>query len=465
MLRARYIVWKRHHVLTMLIGVAQQEQEKSIEHTSFLQLSRQVKTNDVIEDSFTEICQAIMNQKVEVEQVDEAVSLLPLQQQETRADQDVSSDDLVADMELTLSHMLNGPWIGLNTDFAVIPQLHPIAQAACRCTPVSKMATNVFHIFTDGSCKNGDAAWSFIVLCECNVGSQRHFVRIGYAAGRVDSEIGPTEQTAQDAEATALIAAANFLLTKRDLPHLAIHFHFDATAVGKGSCGTHRVIQQSPEVSKRQMDARVMVSLLQRKASKVQGLHVHAHEGQPWNEFADSVAGLVRRGWSPPIEAVLTCGPLLRHSLAHWAWLSIAPDEELPSLRVILQNESPDAFQGTIDRTLDQKAASQSAQEQRNVLRVATVNVGTLEQSQILPGTSVSHKTHEIIQQFLQEDIHVVAVQEGRARGSRTVHHGPFTCFIGAASAGVGGVELWINGEEISRIFDVPFDPQQDACV
>ncbi|CAL1161389.1 unnamed protein product [Cladocopium goreaui] len=464
-LRARYIVWKRHHVLTMLIGVAQQEQEASIEHTSFLQLSRQVKTNDVIEDSFTEICQAIMNQKVEVEQVDEAVSLLPMQQQETREERDVSSDDVVADMELTLSHMLNGPWIGLNTDFAVIPQLHPIAQAACRCTPVSKVATNVFHIFTDGSCKNGDAAWSFIVLCECNVESQRHFVRIGYAAGRVDSEIGPTEQTAQDAEATALIAAANFMLTKRDLPHLAIHFHFDATAVGKGSCGTHRVIQQSPEVSKRQMDARVMVSLLQRKASKVQGLHVHAHEGQPWNEFADSVAGLVRRGWSPPIEAVLTCGPLLRHSLAHWAWLSIAPDEELPSLRVILQNESPDAFQGTIDRTLDEKTAHQSVQEHRNVLRVATVNVGTLEQSQILPGTSVSHKTHEIIQQFLQEDIHVVAVQEGRARCSRTVHHGPFTCFIGAASAGVGGVELWINGEEISRIFDVPFDPQQDACV
>ena len=464
-LRARYIVWKRHHVLTMLLGAAQQEQEVPLEHTSFLQLPRQAQQGDVIEDSFTEVCHAIMTQHVDAVQVDDSVPQSPKQQFEGETERAVHLNKDLKDIEATLSHMMNEPWIGLNTDFLVIPQLHPIAQAACECTEVSRDTTNVFHIFTDGSCKNGDAAWSFVVLCECNSGSQRRFVRIGYAAGKVDCGIGQTENTAQDAEATALIAAANFLLTKRDIDHLVVHFHFDATAVGKGSFGLTRVIQQVPEVSERQMDARVMISLLQRKASKVQGLHVHAHEGQPWNEFADSVAGLVRRGWSPPIAAVLTCGPLLRHSLAHWAWLFIAPDEELPRLDVILENDSPDAFQGNIDSTLEEKFPHDPGQEHRNVLRIATVNVGTLEQSQVVPGTSVSHKTHEILQQILQEQIHVVAVQEGRARHSRTVHHGPFTCFVGAAQTGVGGVELWINGEEISRVFEVPFDPQQDACV
>ena len=82
-----------------------------------------------------------------------------------------------------------------------------------------------------------------------------------------------------------------------------------------------------------------------------------------------------------------------------------------------------------------------------------------------MPGTGVSHKTHEILQQFLEADIPVIGVEEGRARQSKTVQHGDFTCFVGATTAGVGGAELWINGEAARKLFKVHFDPLQDACV
>ena len=105
------------------------------------------------------------------------------------------------------------------------------------------------------------------------------------------------------------------------------------------------------------MDARVLVPLLQRKARTFRGLHVHAHDGHPWNEFVDSIAGPRRKGWCPPIETSFRSGPLLRHRLG-----------------VILRNDVPNPDVGHVESILKSQQDAKPLQPIRNKFQVATIN-------------------------------------------------------------------------------------------
>lgn len=143
----------------------------------------------------------------------------------------------------------------------------------------------------------------------------------------------------------------------------------------------------------------------------------------------------------------------------------IEPSLELPDLEIILQNGKPSSGQGTIDATLAGNGKGRDASVRSGTLKFATINVGTLDQDHALPGHEVTYKTHELLHQFLEGDYHIIAVQESRARVSRMVQHGPFTCLVSAAARGVGGVELWINGAALDDLTGGRFEPSQDACV
>ena len=67
-------------------------------------------------------------------------------------------------------------------------------------------------MFTDGSCKNGRATWAISVVQQYSSHGQYKYRRVGFAAGNVDDSIGVCEQTAMDAEATAIIAMGEFAL-------------------------------------------------------------------------------------------------------------------------------------------------------------------------------------------------------------------------------------------------------------
>ena len=86
----------------------------------------------------------------------------------------------------------------------------------------------------------------------------------------------------------------------------------------------------------------------------------------------------------------------------------------------------------------------------------ASANVGTLEQHMQLPGASVTYKAAELMQQFLNEGVAVIGVQETRARTSGQHSHGPFTCMVSAGN-GKAGVELWINGGALSKDLGIDF--------
>ena len=135
-----------------------------------------------------------------------------------------------------------------------------------------------------------------------------------------------------------------------------IQCHFDALAVGFGAMGISNIPVQKDGTSHRQAHARIMMTILEQRTQRFggsfQGIHVRAHQGQPWNEMSDSIAKAVWRGWKPPVAFEFRSRDLLQHELAAWAWLEISPSEELPDLRTMLQNSKPDADQGCVDSTL-----------------------------------------------------------------------------------------------------------------
>ena len=172
-LRARFLVWQRHHILQILIGTAQEESDNTVEHTSFLQIgsmlkSRNSHTNDFVQDSFTEIC-AHLQWEGEKSCEQESTEV-----EETYCDQgeddslmhggggnvdptwcsglDASSEDMIATLNAAIATVCLPGWKGINTDATLVPHMHPHAALAALLTVQDVDAHGAYHIYTDGSC-------------------------------------------------------------------------------------------------------------------------------------------------------------------------------------------------------------------------------------------------------------------------------------------------------------------------
>eukprot|EP00435_Cladocopium_sp_Y103_P017780 s237_g4.t1 len=246
---------------------------------------------------------------------------------------------------------------------------------------------------------------------------------------------------------------------------MQIQFHYDAIAAGHGAIGLQNIPQNEGQVSKRQQAARILLAMLQACVVDCAGFHVKAHHGQPWNEMADSVAYAIRKGWQPPIPAKLRSGTLLNHPLACFAWIEAANNAEIPSLQVLLANQVPNLDRNSegIDSTLQSVDQHIRAKPRVSALRMATANVRTMDYQG--DEFAATNKVDAIMQQMLDKDYVIVAVQESRAKHTRTAMIGPYTRLIAAGEGGQAGVELWLNGERISQLIGLPFTPLKDACV
>eukprot|EP00438_Fugacium_kawagutii_P006271 Skav222658 [mRNA] locus=scaffold997:252657:260438:+ [translate_table: standard] len=249
-------------------------------------------------------------------------------------------DSGLLSLDQAISDLCSSPWPGLNCDFTQLPPLHPAAMYAVSVTPSACHLFQEYHCYTDGSAGDGCASWAFVLLGVSGAGADRQFYKIGFAGGLLTHDLLPFSPTSLDAEATAIIALAEFLLACQWPAATKIVCHFDASAVGFGSFGHQRVVQKHGAFAPRQHAARVLIAMAQRRFA-LEPRHVHAHDYCPWNEFVDSVAGHVRLGWQPVLPGVLRSQALLAHPLRDWAWLQIAPDAALPSLDVLLRNAPP----------------------------------------------------------------------------------------------------------------------------
>ena len=374
---------------------------------------------------------------------------------------------VVQDLQRILRNLTNHDWIGLNLDFACIPQMHPAAEWARHAVPQSDKISTRFHVYTDGSSKSGISAWSFIVLCEWDDAGETRYTRVGYSGSQLHHDIGPHCATPADAEATAIIAAAEFLLSRKDKQHLCVHLHFDAKAVGFSAVGLQNLPKKRDETNFRQFGARILLSLLQRSCNSFAGMHVHAHEGQPMNEFVDTVANLCRKGWTCPVVPQLRSRELLCHEYREWAWIEMCPDSHMPGLYEILANAAPDPYKGQGDslfKNLENKDRQTEDSEYTSV-KFATANVGTMNYNETNHEVNASAKANELMQQFHDAGYIIVAIQESRARHTQVLEFGPFIRLISAAKAGLGGVEVWIHKQRIEEAFKCDLVAHKDITV
>eukprot|EP00438_Fugacium_kawagutii_P035625 Skav226839 [mRNA] locus=scaffold1741:218094:224051:+ [translate_table: standard] len=402
-----------------------------------LQLSQRLRS-----DTFVELCQFLCPQ------VTVPTSRSPVPD---------SPSHPLADLKDALALLLDSGFQGLNVDFAPVPALHPAALHALETTVVAPPGASVFHVFTDGSSGRNGATWAFVVLAEFRVGSVPLYFRVGYAGGWVDSTIGRCSDDALDAEATALAAVSEYLLSRPIVGNLHIHVHFDSQAAGFGTMGSQNVARSDSLESDRTVAARLLMNLVQQRfMNLVAGYHVHAHQSHPWNEMVDSIAGCIRQGWDPPVPFVWRSGALLAHPHRAWAWLDLHSSSDLPSLDRLLLNPPPIPRRRKGDPTLRMASADSSSAVTAH-LRVVTVNVGTLNATESELSADVPGRAHALLMQCSDLKLDIIAVQESRARHSCTVQAGPFSRFISQAERGQGGVELWVNGEALSAHFGAPF--------
>ena len=436
-----------------------------------------MKTNYVFR-RFAQTCDNILADKAPHDYQEwKSDDLVPSAAKPTAADEVALTDapSITADDERTIHELrqilqeLQDPeWIGLNHDFQAIPHLHEAAQWAMQSTQQTMATSTTFHIYTDGSCKAGTAAWAFIVVCEWkngpNEGSQ--YTRIGFSGDVLREDIGPFQCTPADAEATAIIAAAEYLLSRRSKDKLSIFLHFDATGVGYAATGEQNLPRHKDTTAYRRMGARILLQLLQRRCHEFAGLHVKAHQGQPYNEFSDSVATLCRKGWRCPVQPILRAGRLLRHDYKQWAWMEVSPDECTPGLQDLLSNRPPAPYSGTGDE-LFQKLEADITEHGQPIgfaqCKVGSANVGTMGYSGAHQDAQNGFKVNELLHQFDMAGYAMIGIQESRAKHTQVLTQGPYVRLISAAKKGLGGVELWLQVERLQSIFRCQFDSNRDV--
>lgn len=177
--------------------------------------------------------------------------------------------------------------------------------------------------------------------------------------------------------------------------------------------------------------------------------------------MADSIAAAIRKGWQPQITPQLRSSALLTHPLRNWAWIDINPTEAMPSLAQVLQEQSLSVPEVQPDRTLCLSHEALRHSDRHIDLRIASVNVDTLDYQGPDP-LSTGSRAPAIMTHFSDHKVMCVCVQETRARTSQVVHQGPFLRHISAAQNGQGGTEIWLGLVALSTFFDCDIDASRD---
>ena len=479
-LNMQFNVLSMEYMLKAMWLMSQRVAEQTLEYetASLLQISQNsfVNTDELMtsssqnENGFDEICIECMQQVVKLQTVrsEEDLEQAPAKVDQSCHNQRVQPDHhslqsknlhIIQDIDHDLDAIFNQTWQGLNVNFERIHDLHPMAQAALKVIGQRDELTNTFHVFTDGSAKGGAAAWAFVVIAESCYAGHSAFHMIGYTGNSLSDDIGPFNPTSLDAEATAIIGATEYLLSRRFPTDMKVnlHLHFDCTAVGWGSFGKQNVVRQKGD-SQRQEDARIMLSLLQAKQG-VAGHHVHAHQGQPWNEMADSVASWIRCGGTCSVIPVLKCASLLKNKWKKWAWMQVHPSNECPDLGTILSKVEIAPIESGPDSSFAQitpEIERDPNVSKRCTLKIATFNAGTFEYGKEQGNQPTGHKVREIMHQLDTAQYDIVAVQETRAKHDQVWTEGPYIRFISAGNSGQAGVELWVHEYQLASKLQRP---------
>ena len=102
------------------------------------------------------------------------------QAQFCNADFDQQGDTIKVLKEM-IDHIATRGQEGINSDCSIMSDLHPFAQIAWQWVQPGRLDGKRYHLFTDGSCKDGRATWAFIAILETQKEGHVTFCRVGFA--------------------------------------------------------------------------------------------------------------------------------------------------------------------------------------------------------------------------------------------------------------------------------------------
>ena len=308
-------------------------------------------------------------------------------------------------------------------------------------------------VFTDGSFGSGSSSWAFVAIAESPAGS----FLLAWARGKVrmlgqEGFIGASEHSALSAERSAVFWAVAWLLGVN--PVIPYTLHCDCVVAAFQASGKFGASAQSAFATA----CRSLVQVLETRGSfsSTSICHVRGHQGHPYNEFADTLAGDPHLGDTPfPAQYSSLCR-WASEGILPWLWLSVAawhcPDN-WPTARghqfvdvhgndtLTPEGLSPQDFFGPQLTSESQQARDPTRFRIEGLL--LTVNVQSLCEDD---GSSLPNRVPYIREQLEWIGCAVAGFQETRAKTTSTIVSQSHVRFLSSCdSHGCLGVELWFS--------------------
>ena len=176
-----------------------------------------------------------------------------------------------------------------------------VALRIAESIPLAANGSGDLQLYTDGCACDGRAGWSVVIVSVDAVCGVCHFE--GCFGGQIpgNESLGAVVADALQAEQCALCWACLWVLPQLEallLAYRRILFCWDCTTAGLGASGDC-CLADSPLSG----PLRGLFALLQSfGGGRIQGRHIKAHEGHPWNELADTAANRFRKDEAEPVH-------------------------------------------------------------------------------------------------------------------------------------------------------------------
>ena len=324
----------------------------------------------------------------------------------------------------------------------------------CKETPAESLP--YCHIFTDGSFGKEDQtmAWSFVVIRTDTEDYKNASITTcdGCFGGLATTDwLDPTWHGASHpssyiAELEALLHAHWWALSHDYGQHL--HFHFDSLSAGFASSG-HWGFQTDNKLGT--LTRSVAQALEACTRARARYSHVAAHQGDPWNELADTLAQAIRQGevqqgvqpdfdWTPLLAGTL----VLPAEGLPMAFMLLQGRQELPRAKGLDLQLGSNPQDLASDRALwpmgldDEKPPTPKKKAEPVQIKCATFNVRTMHER---TGGAAEY----LRCQLGAREYGIVALQETRAKQSTTIESADYIRLISAGQNGREGCEIWFN--------------------
>ena len=323
-----------------------------------------------------------------------------------------------------------------------LPDLHPDLPERL-LTPGSTTELSCIEVYTDGSFDGSNKAtshWATWAMMVCGKSTDTAPIHLldWYGDFVIDDAldtqwVGATQQHIREAEATALLWTALYLLAHH--PHLPVVVYSDALAVLNTAKGRWSA-KPEERISTR---LRAVFQILERSKSRalLTCRHVKSHTGVLGNELADAVANAIRTEDLRPKPPPRHYAKWLQGDQPKVFRACLLLDEvirdELPRTKGDQWTYGPPCFPSSPTTWLAEETTSTPPTPQR--IKIATYNANTLKHIGAIA---------LLRQQCRAEGLHVVGIQETRTTDT-TTYDTDYIRYVGVAEQGHGGVELWIT--------------------